>query len=67
MSFDGSFCSSGSGVGIVFKSPNSVIYTHAIRIDFPCTNNEVEYEALILVMIISIQMKFDNLVIIGDL
>jgi hypothetical protein len=66
MSFDGACCSSGSGVGIVFKSPNSVIYPHAIRLEFPCMNNEVEYEALIQGMNLALQMKIEHLIITGD-
>jgi hypothetical protein len=47
MYFDGACCILGSGVGIVFKSTNSIRYPHVIRLEFPCTNNEDEYEALI--------------------
>jgi ribonuclease HI len=66
MSFDGTCSKSGNGVGIVFKSPQSGIYPHAIILEFPCTNNEVEYEALIQGMIISLQMKVENMVVTGD-
>jgi hypothetical protein len=45
--FDGSCSSSGSGVGIVLVSPGNIVYPHAIKPKFACTNNEVEYEALI--------------------
>jgi ribonuclease HI len=54
MSFDGAFSKSRNGVGIIFKSPQSRIYPHVMRLEFPCTNNEVEYEALIQGMIISL-------------
>jgi hypothetical protein len=40
MSFDGACSKSGNGAGIVFKSPQSGIYPHAIILEFPCTNNE---------------------------
>jgi hypothetical protein len=66
MSFDGACSKSGSGVGIVFKSPNSVIYPHTIRLEFPCTNNEAEYEALIQGMNLALQMKIEHLIITGD-
>jgi ribonuclease HI len=66
MSFDGACSKYGSGVGIVFKSPSSVIYPHAIRLKFPCTNNEVEYEALIQGMNLALQMRIEHLIITGD-
>jgi ribonuclease HI len=66
MSFDGACSKSGTGVGIVFKSPQSGIYPHAIRLEFPCTNNEAEYEALIQGLILSLQMQVENLVVTGD-
>jgi ribonuclease HI len=66
MSFDGAYSKSGNGVGIVFKIPQSGIYPHAIRLEFPCTNNEAEYEALIQGMILALQMKVENMVVTGD-
>jgi hypothetical protein len=66
MSFDGACSKSRNGVGIIFKIPQSGIYPHAIKMEFPCTNNEAEYEALIQGMILALQMKVENLVVIGD-
>ena len=47
MSFDGACSKFGNKAWIIFKSPEVVIYSHAIRLEFPCTNNEAEYEELI--------------------
>jgi hypothetical protein len=58
MSFDGACSKSGNGAGIIFKIPEIVIHPHVVILEFPCTNNEVEYEALIKGMIISLQIKF---------
>jgi ribonuclease HI len=66
MSFDGACSSSGNGVGVVFKSPDKIIHLHAIRLEFPCTNNEAEYEALIQGMILALEMKIEHLIINGD-
>jgi ribonuclease HI len=66
MSFDGACSTSGSGVGIVLKSPDKVVYPHAIRLEFPCTNNEAEYEALIQGMILALEMNIEHLIITGD-
>ena len=45
--FDGSVCSSGQGVGIVYISPHSTIFEASCCLDYLCTNNEAEYEALL--------------------
>jgi len=66
MSFNGSYSKSRSGVGIIFKSVQSVIYHDDIGLEFPCTNNEVEYKALIQGMDLALQMKVENLVITSD-
>jgi ribonuclease HI len=66
MSFDGACCSSRSGVGIVFKSSKIVIYPHAIRIEFPCMDNEEEYETLIQGINLALQMKIEHLIITSD-
>jgi hypothetical protein len=47
MSFDGACSSSGNGVRIFLMSPSNIVHPHVIRPEFSCTNNEVEYEALI--------------------
>jgi len=57
MSFDGTCSNSENGACIVFKSPQYGIYPHAIILEFSCTNNDEEYEALIQGMILSLQMK----------
>jgi ribonuclease HI len=45
---------------------NASIHLHAIRLEFPCTNNEAEYEALIQGMILALEMKIEHLIITGD-
>ena len=45
MSFDGSYGKAGSGSGIWIHNLNK---GHAYKLDFPCTNNIAEYEALLL-------------------
>ena len=57
MSFDASYSSSGSGVGIVLVSLEKIVHPHAIRLEFSCTNNEVEYEDLIHGMILAQEMN----------
>jgi ribonuclease HI len=45
--FDGSVCSEGQGIGCVIISPHGVEYELSIRLEFKCTNNQPEYEALL--------------------
>ena len=46
--FDGSAGSKGWGAGVVLTSPEGHEIPLAFKLDFPCTNNEAEYEALLL-------------------
>nr|GEV98791.1 reverse transcriptase domain-containing protein [Tanacetum cinerariifolium] len=45
---DGSSCTDGSGVGLILTSPEGMEFTYALRFRFDATNNEAEYEALIV-------------------
>jgi hypothetical protein len=66
MSFDGACSKSRSGLAIVFKSPISVIYPHAIILKFPFINNEAKYEALIQGMNLALQMRIAHMIITDD-
>jgi hypothetical protein len=48
VSIDGLSVKGVGGVGIVFKTPEGHLLKHAIRFQYPTTNNEVEYEALLI-------------------
>jgi hypothetical protein len=48
MQFDGSSSYIASGAGILFTSPNGMVYPFSHRLEFPCTNNMAKYEALLL-------------------
>jgi ribonuclease HI len=45
--FDGSVCSKGQGAGCVVVSPSCVCIVLSIRLEFACTNNQVDYESLL--------------------
>jgi hypothetical protein len=45
--FDGSVCSKGQGAGCVLISPSGVYIDLSIRLEYACTNNQVEYESLL--------------------
>ncbi|GJW63801.1 reverse transcriptase domain-containing protein [Tanacetum coccineum] len=44
---DGASSLKGVGAGLVLVDPAGVEYTYAIHLNFPSTNNEAEYEALL--------------------
>ena len=44
---DGASNQKGSGVGLVLMSLEKVVIEKSLRLDFPATNNETEYEALL--------------------
>jgi ribonuclease HI len=45
--FDGSVCSNGQGLGVVYISPTGTIFEASSRLEYHCTNNQAEYEALL--------------------
>jgi ribonuclease HI len=45
--FDGLVCSKGQGVGCCIVSPGGAYFDIAVRLEFACTNNQSEYEALL--------------------
>jgi hypothetical protein len=45
--FDGLVCSKGQGAGCVVVSPSCVCIVLSIRLEFACTNNQVDYESLL--------------------
>jgi hypothetical protein len=44
---DGSSIKGAGGVGVVFKIPDGNLLKHSVRLQYPTTNNEAEYEALL--------------------
>jgi ribonuclease HI len=45
--FDGSVCSKGQGIGCCIVSTSGAQFNLAVRLEFMCTNNQSEYEALV--------------------
>ena len=58
---DGVSNQKGSGIGLVLISPEKVIIEKSLRLDFSATNNEAEYEVL-LIGIAMVQRMRGNLV-----
>ncbi|XP_027077127.2 uncharacterized protein [Coffea arabica] len=53
---DGASSKEGSGAGLLLISPTGEELTYALRFDFPASNNEAEYEALLTGLRIAHQM-----------
>jgi ribonuclease HI len=46
--FDGSACREGQCVGVVIISPRGTIFEQSAHLEYFCTNNQAEYEAILL-------------------
>jgi ribonuclease HI len=64
--FDGSVCANGCGIGCLIVSPNGVAYDFSARLEFTCTNNQTEYEALLMGLSYLIDIRVKNVKVFGD-
>nr|GEX59726.1 reverse transcriptase domain-containing protein [Tanacetum cinerariifolium] len=58
---DESSCTYGSRAGLILTNPKGMEFTYALRFRFDATNNEAEYEALVVGLRITEQMGVKNL------
>ena len=73
MYVDGASNQKGSRVGLVLISPEKVIVEKSLRLDFSATNNEAEYETLMMGMAMvqrmggkSVKVFSDSRLVIGQ-
>ena len=73
MDFDGAVGNDGAGIGIWVRSPFSTsnkvpsnVWVCSYKLDFECSNNEVEYEALIVGLKILIKLNAKMISVYGD-
>jgi hypothetical protein len=64
--FDGSTCREGQGVGIVLVSPRGAIFETSTQLEYFCTNNQAEYEAILLRLQIPNSMGDEHVETFGD-
>jgi hypothetical protein len=64
--FDSSACREGQGVGIVLISLRGVIFKQSVRLEYFCTNNQAEYEAILLGLQILSSMGVKHVEAFGD-
>ena len=56
----------GSGVGYVLIDPKKNKHFISCRLEFECTNNTAEYEALVQGLRKTIELKVENMKVYGD-
>ena len=73
MYVDGASNQKGSGVGLVLISPEKIIIEKSLRLDYSATNNEAEYEALMIGMAMvqrmggkSVKVFLDSRLVVGQ-
>lgn len=67
--FDGSKCEKGGGSGVIFVTrhgPHGIPIPYSFKLNFPCTNNNAKYEALILAIKIALKLKLRKVKFIED-
>ena len=60
---DGSTTKKVGGAGVVLISPKGEILKYVVRLQFSATNNEVEYEALLIGLSLAKAFEAKNLII----
>lgn len=63
---DGLSNAEGSGARIVIVSPEGVTIEHALHLEFPVTNNEAEYKALIMELGVAKELRVQDLRVYSD-
>jgi ribonuclease HI len=64
--FDGSKSKEGAGAGCIIIDPAGNKTLLACRLEFECTNNVAEYEALLQGLRKALDMRIQNLIVFGD-
>ncbi|XP_074299286.1 uncharacterized protein LOC141630353 [Silene latifolia] len=63
---DGASNTKRAGVGLVLKSPQGEQIIQAVRCEFKATNNDAEYEALILGLQLALEMQINHIKVYSD-
>jgi ribonuclease HI len=64
--FECSSCREGQGVGVVLVSLKGVVSEQLVHLEYFCTNNQVEYEVILLGLQIHTSMGVKNVETFGD-
>ena len=63
---DGAANAQGSGAGLILTSPNRIDVKYALRFGFQASNNEANYEAIIVGLNLAHSMEADQLEVSSD-
>ena len=66
LSVDGAANAQGSGAGLILTSPEGIDIEYELRFGFRASNNEVEYEAVIVGLNLAHSMEVDQLEVCSD-
>ena len=66
LNVDGAYLHTGAGIGLQLKALIGEVVEKAIQLDFPSSNNETEYEAIITMIDLTQSVSLDNLLIRSD-
>ncbi|KAM1019003.1 hypothetical protein ACFX2C_040564 [Malus domestica] len=66
MYFNGSSTSVSAGIGIIIQSPTHNLWYFSLKLDFNCTNNQAEYEALVIGLNVLYDLRATLVLVLGD-
>ncbi|XP_075633326.1 uncharacterized protein LOC142605772 [Castanea sativa] len=66
MKFDGSSMAHSGGAGIVLYPEGKEVAVLSFKLEFPCSNNTIEYEAYLIKFSTALEMAIKQLKVIGD-
>ncbi|CAL2259881.1 unnamed protein product [Prunus armeniaca] len=64
--FDGSKTDIASGAGIILEESLGIRHCYSFQLDFQCTNNKAQYEALIIGLEMLVELGIQSVEILGD-
>jgi len=63
---DGSSNSRSCGAGVVLEGPGKIVIEQAMKFEFKTSNNQAEYEAIIVGLHLAIELEITTLICKGD-
>src|SRR5215469_11893374 len=63
---DGSSNTKGSGAGVILEGPDGVSIEHSLRFGFTTSNNQAEYEALIVGLTLALEVGASSIKVCSD-
>ena len=66
LNMDGASRQTGAGLGLQLKAPTRDFIEHAIRLNFPASNNEAKYKEIMAELDLAISVSLEKIVIRSD-